>query len=306
METNQLMTRVNLDLLKEATEATYMDGDIIIFDGLKEFSIEGTLQMDMIVVILCVEGKLQVDINGQTHIVHTNELLVCPPNVYIDNYMFSPNFDSKIIGLSYSALQRMLHANKDIWNMVLRLVKNPIFKLDEHLQTLINHYYTLMLFKLSEEKGLYYNDVMQALFQAMFYDLCSIIASSLSSPSETGGNNMRQGDKLINRFLKLLADSQGRERSVTAFAERLYVTPKYLSTVCKTSTGKTALEWIHEYTTEVIIQRLKYSEKSIKEIADELNFPNISFFGKFVKARLGVSPATYKKQFAERNRNTTK
>jgi AraC-like DNA-binding protein len=45
-----------------------------------------------------------------------------------------------------------------------------------------------------------------------------------------------------------------------------------------------------------IIRMLKYSDKSIKEIALELDFPNISFFGKYVKAHLGVSPKAYRRQ----------
>ena len=46
---------------------------------------------------------------------------------------------------------------------------------------------------------------------------------------------------------------------------------------------------------EDITELLKYSEKSIKEIADELEFPNISFFGKYIKSHTGISPTEYRK-----------
>lgn len=303
MSPNQTVTRINLDVLKEKAEveADYMDGDIVIYDGLKELPVEGALQMDMIIVVMCVEGRLQFDMNGKTHIVQANNMMVCPPNVYLTNYMISPNIDVKIIGLSYSALQRMLYVSKDIWNMMLRLVENPVFPLDEQHLQLMNYYYALLLFKLKQGGWAFYKDVMHALFQAIFYEICSVISTSLPAQEYAELKNMRQGDLLVNHFLKLLADSQGRERSVTSFAQRLHVSPKYLSTVCKLTTGKTALEWIHEYTIEVIVQRLQYTDKSIKEIAGELNFPNLSFFGKFVKARLGVSPVTYREQFARKS-----
>ena len=45
-----------------------------------------------------------------------------------------------------------------------------------------------------------------------------------------------------------------------------------------------------------IIYFLKYSEKSIKEIAAYLDFPSISYFGKYVKSHYGVSPTQYRKQ----------
>lgn len=307
MENDKSMIKVNLETLKEKleaeyVEADYMDGDIIVFDGLKELTVEGALQMDMIIALMCVKGKLQIDINGKTFEAHANDLIICPPNVFLDNYMISPDFDSKIFGLSYNALQRMLHVDKNVWSMILHLVEHPLFHLDEDHLRLIDYYYSLMTFKLKQGKVAYYNDIMHALFQAIFYELCEFISSSLEDKTENKVLAMRQGDLLMNRFLKLLADSQGRERSVTAFAEKLYITPKHLSTVCKAVSGKTALEWIHESTAEVIIQKLRYSDKSIKEIADELNFPNLSFFGKFVKARLGVSPMAYREQFAGRNK----
>lgn len=300
MKEEQTLTRVNLDILREKAVADYMDGDIIILDGLKELPVEGNLQMDMIIAVICMQGRLQVDMNGKTYTAQANDMIVCPPNVFLTNYMISPNFDSKIIGLSYSALQRMLYVSKDIWNMVLRLVENPIFHLDEQPLQLMNHYYSLLLFKLQQEKGVFYNYEMHALFQAIFYEIASTISSSIPAEEDSENRNMRQGDLLVNRFLKLLADSQGRERSVTTFAQWLNVSPKYLSTMCKRNTGKTALEWIHEYAIEVIVQRLQYSDQSIKQIACELDFPNLSFFGKFVKSHLGVSPIKYREQFAKK------
>jgi len=60
--------------------------------------------------------------------------------------------------------------------------------------------------------------------------------------------------------------------------------------VCKRESGKTALEWIQEYVSEDIRYYLTGSELSVKEIANRLGFPNISFFGKYVRERFGVSP----------------
>ncbi|MDO4164722.1 MAG: helix-turn-helix domain-containing protein [Bacteroides sp.] len=299
MENNQTTTKVNLDFISQRVDTDYMDGDIMLIDDLKKISMKGSLQMDMIVVVICTEGKLQVDVNGRTFLMRKDDVIVCPPNVYLDNYMLSPDFNSKIIGLSYTALQRMLHISKDIWNMMLHLQKNPVFHLEPDHLVLVDNYYSLIAFKLRQTDAVYQKEVMRALFQAVFYDLCSIIIPLMAKEKEHVYADMKQGDWLVKRFLEEVAGSQGKERSVSAYADRLCVTPKYLSTVCKASTGKTALEWIHEYTTDVIVQQLKYSDKTVKEIVDELCFPNISFFGKFVKARLGVSPTEYRRQLAE-------
>ena len=76
-------------------------------------------------------------------------------------------------------------------------------------------------------------------------------------------------------------------------------TPKHFSKVIKQACGRTPLDLINETTVEHIKYRLKRSEKSIKEIAEEFNFPNQSFFGKYVKAHLGTSPANYRNRKEE-------
>jgi len=45
-----------------------------------------------------------------------------------------------------------------------------------------------------------------------------------------------------------------------------------------------------------IRQQLRYSNKTIKEICNELDFPNLSFFGKFVREHMGMSPTEYRQQ----------
>lgn len=96
--------------------------------------------------------------------------------------------------------------------------------------------------------------------------------------------------------MTLVGDNDGKMRSVKKYAEDLCITPKYLSFISKSVCGKTALELIHESTVNTIVRYLKHSNLSIKEIADILEFPNLSFFGKFTKNHLGVSPTEYRRQ----------
>ena len=100
---------------------------------------------------------------------------------------------------------------------------------------------------------------------------------------------------MFRRFMELLAENGGMERSVSAYAEKLCITPKYLSSLSKKVSGRTALSWIHQFTIDAIIKRLRYSNMTIKEISDTMNFPNISFFGKFVKSQTGMSPSEYRR-----------
>lgn len=93
---------------------------------------------------------------------------------------------------------------------------------------------------------------------------------------------------------KMLRYKLSLRHPVGYYADKLCITPKYLSSICKKQTGKTASDIIDEMTVNYIKQMLVSSEKSIKEIASETGFDNLSFFGKFVKRELGMSPRDYR------------
>ena len=104
---------------------------------------------------------------------------------------------------------------------------------------------------------------------------------------------------LFKNFMKLITSQTIKPRSLTWYSDKLYVTPKHLSTICKEVSGKTAYAWINEYVVNDIKHLLLHSDKSIKEIADCCQFPNYSFFGKFVKQHTGYSPGEYRKRLID-------
>lgn len=103
-----------------------------------------------------------------------------------------------------------------------------------------------------------------------------------------------QKDRLFQRFIALLSNSANTEREVRAYAEQLLVTPKYLSAVCKEKSGRTAMDWITESTVAHIKSYLLQTDLTIKEIAFKLDFPDVSFFCKYVKKHLGQAPLKYR------------
>lgn len=78
------------------------------------------------------------------------------------------------------------------------------------------------------------------------------------------------------------------------YAEGMGLTAKYLSTVVKASSGKSAVEWIEKYVTLDAIAQLTSTERTIKQIAYDLNFPSQSLFGKYFARVVGMSPQAYR------------
>lgn len=109
-------------------------------------------------------------------------------------------------------------------------------------------------------------------------------------------NAYSSAETIFKRFLQKLNEECPRKREVSYYADYLCITPKYLSAICKKQSGKTASEIIIAMTSNYIRNMLESTDMTVKQIANATGFENISFFGKFVKRELGVSPRNLRRQ----------
>ena len=101
---------------------------------------------------------------------------------------------------------------------------------------------------------------------------------------------------LFNTFINLVAKNHKQQHSVTFYATKLFITPKYLTRVIEEISHKPAKRWIDEYIALEAKMMLRSTSKTIQEISDELSFPDMSFFGKFFKRVVGMSPRSYREK----------
>lgn len=290
--------QVGFDQIKNLHEIDYMDGNIAFHKDIRELPTEnGTIRMNMYAMVPCLKGRLQVELNTETFTIESNDLLICRPNTLITNCMMSPDFNGAIMCISQRVISESF-SQSNMWERAFHLSKNPIlhFENNDNLR-LFKLYGELLLEKAQSEHTLYKKEIISSLVKAIIYELLTKVEESASITT----NNIptKQRDVLFKRFINLITDMAVKPRSVAWYADRLCVTPKHLSAVCKQVSGRTALDWISEYALIDIRYYLKNSEKSIKEIADLLDFPNISFFGKYCRQHFGMSPKEYRRQLRE-------
>src|SRR5690606_15560304 len=108
--------------------------------------------------------------------------------------------------------------------------------------------------------------------------------------------NSTEKSSLFERFLPLVQKHCLEHREVEFYSGLLAITPKYLTEVCKKASGKTASDWIQNYTVQRLIILLKNPNLTFTEIADSLHFSSQSFFSRYVKKTLGVSPSEYRQR----------
>ena len=153
--------------------------------------------------------------------------------------------------------------------------------------------------KLRASSSKYKKEIVYSIVKTYLLELLENI--NLNEPPQ---KEFSRKEILFKNFMKLITSQTIKPRYLTWYSDKLYVTPKHLSTTCKEVSGKTAVAWINEYMLNDIKHLLLNSDKSVKEISDYYNFPNCSFFGKYVKGHTGYSPGKYRK-FLIDNRNTS-
>lgn len=105
----------------------------------------------------------------------------------------------------------------------------------------------------------------------------------------------RQQD-VFNRFIALVNDHCKQWHTLDSYADELCITQRYLGTLVKQASDKTAKEWIDHAIINEAKVALKHSDVTIAQLADMLNFPNAAFFSKFFKRMTGMTPSQYKQQ----------
>ena len=84
------------------------------------------------------------------------------------------------------------------------------------------------------------------------------------------------------------------ERNVNYYAERLNVSPKYLSATIKRVTGDSVTSYIDRYTIPLLKEYLEDERLSLTQIAYRMNFASLSYFSRYCTKHLGQSPSEYR------------
>lgn len=235
-----------------------------------------------------------MELNNQTCHLKADDLLVSLPNMLIGEVLASPSYKVKIIGLSNRFIQRLTQTEKYTWKSFHYLHRNPVKHFDEENKELFNQYLGLIERKLALCEDPYQKEILLYLSSAFFVELVAAISQQTVVSNEDMRTLVNRPDFIFKRFMETMAADSGRHRTLEYYADLFCYSPKYLSRIIKRISGKNALTLIHENAIEHIIRELKHSSKSIKEIAADFEFSNVSFFAQYVKKHLGVTPSEFR------------
>lgn len=248
-------------------------------------------------VVFCLNGSITVTSDLRRCVIGAHSLFVCPPGTIVqvesqeEAVVYFILCEEEFLNRIHIDMKQLLH-------LFLTIRENPCL-------TLNDAEWSVMMRSLEEifteghkgRKDTLSVEIMLSLFRTFSYRLCRTIDDRIEKLAITPVAEISSRDRntvYFNTFIEELSKNYMQERSVGFYAERLHLTPKYLTTLLRTTTGRTATEWIDAYVILEAKNLLKHSTMNIQEVAYYLNFPNQSFFGRYFKQHTGMTPSAYR------------
>ena len=256
------------------------------------------------VIVICTEGMAQFQYDGQTIQLRKNDMFIYMMlRSVITDFMSSQNFNCRQIWFTAREAWNIdMHGNRSLGDLVY-LRQHPKVTLSEHNAAMLDDYFQLLCRRMRDHSPMRYQDIVRSLFSTMLLEILGMIPNddvqSVELESQEGTSPDFHRKRLADKFMQLVEQSDGRIRKVDDFARQLNVTPKYLSVLLKETMNRRPSVVIRLFTLKAIERRLRFSDMTMQEIANDLNFANASFFGKYVKEHLGMSPLEYRKKYQQ-------
>ena len=274
--------------------------DLIISDNMDEVNVAPETMSSFFIAFYCERGALQFSIEGEMYRAVEGDLVVCTPRNILGLYMRSPDLKGKVICIGKSlydeTMPGVFHIDPNWWKKFLFLRQNPVMHSNEFQSKLFLAYFNLLKTYMEDSDNPYRQKIIKITSQAAAVEILHELDSWTHLEASSGRQKQEstQKDRLFQRFIDMLGHPGNTEREVKTYAEQMLVTPKYLSAVCKDKSGRTAMEWITENTVVHIKYYLLQTDLTVKEIAFKLDFPDVSYFCKYVKKHLGQAPLDYR------------
>lgn len=243
--------------------------------------------------ILCHKGTARFRMENKPYQLGKNDIAIMLPSTELKDLKCSKDFNATCLFVSFELMSKN---NPDIgWGIkgFLFSKENPVVHLSETDAEKILYNFDLLQEKYKDGQHRFGKEITNLQLQMFVMEMWNIFSKEIEKRIISN-----QKGSLFERFLQLVQEHCMEEREVEFYAGKLFVTAKYLTEVCKKNSGKTALEWIQNYTTQRLIILLENKSLSFTEISDILNFSSQSFFSRYVRKVLGVSPSDYRLRMA--------
>ncbi len=292
------MEKLSIQKLKEEALALQLnshnmvweENDFVILRDMTDLSFaQSTTNLNMAVFGVCQEGECELALDEQVKHVSAGNYLVLLPNTSVR--VISSSMRGIFICLSEKMYNELLQRVQTT-PMLLYVREYPTAALQEADIQWLTKYHNLIFEEMQQADNLFRSSTAKSLMAALFFKVCNLYGKSMFSSHPMANRQ----EEIFTEFLKLLSQHFREEHTIGFYADKLCITPKYLSGIVKEVSGESANKWIQSFVVKEAKILLLTTHLNIQQITNLLNFPSQSFFGKYFKQHTGISPLQFRKR----------
>ena len=235
------------------------------------------------------QGTGAISINNEFHSMDADHMFFLHSRSEVMLIDATPDFKCVVIGVP-AVLTQSASLQMDI-SFIFLLMKKPCWELEGNMRKMAESFYTMFEYISNDLQS----DAKTDLITSLFTFFMSVIYETTKHtlPSDKPKTSMTK-HSLISRFGKLLRVHIREDHRVSYYADQLFVTPKYLTQVVKSTIGITPKDIIDRMLALESLLLLKHTNHTIQQISGQLGFPDQSYFGRFFKRMFNISPIQFR------------
>lgn len=261
---------------------------IIIADNLDGMLTEA--YEEYLVHAYCLSGSCRFRFNAQTFGLYGGDLLIVRKGGLLESLEPSEDFRVQVVYTTAAFIELSTPQSNYGMRGQLALFLNPVMHLTPEQQAVCRYGFDRLTACLRNTSHHFYRDMLINAMQMLILDFFDFHSHLYGEDSVS-----QQNASIMGRFLDMLEDKTYRtHREVSYYADRLCVTPKYLSEVSRKVSGYAANYWINRYTILDISRLLRDKSLTFVQISDLFGFSSPGYFSRYVQNHLGVNPTKYR------------
>lgn len=243
-------------------------------------------------ILICTQGTCKIYIDTEIYnLTEDCECLILPEK----RIFFSEcSNDLRITIFCFSEDMLSLASRKFSQDFFSHIFHTPVYRHSNNTEITTHAYMSLLELTYKDKRNKYRINIATNILRSFLLHVYDKIQKYELTGSK--GISANRAEELYNEFMTLIYEHGMQHHDVAFYADKLCITTRYLAAVTSAVANESPKQTIASYLIQEIKILLTFSELTLQQISDRLNFPDQSHLGRFFKQRTGISPISYRKQ----------
>ena len=242
-------------------------------------------------IFFCHSGEARIEIDLLEYDITPNTQIIFLPNSIINYSYASPDLSISYITFSNAFFQEAtVRLDPSFFHF---LKENPVVTLPVERTRTINGLIIALEDLYKDKENCFRLQILRNYIQSFLLDIYDKTHRIFEQNRPEG---ISRQEELFKRFIQLIHKHCLNQREVSFYTQKMFITPRYLSAITQAVAGETAKNIIDKHVILEIKVLLESTDLSIQEIANRLQFPDQSFFGRYFKKHTSISPQYYRRK----------